>query len=165
MATTTEENKALVRHYNEEVFGRKNLDAIDEFVSPSHIDHTLPRGMPAGRAGTRQAISMYVKAFPDLSFTVDDMIAEGDKVVTRYTTHGTHRGALGPIPATGRRVAVSSVDIVRIADGKIVEEWGLDDRLAMLQQLGVIPAALGAVFLAGIAAGAGLTSLLRRVRR
>lgn len=165
MTTTIEDNKALVRRYDEEVFARKNLAAIDEFISPDHVDHTLPRGLPAGREGTRQAIHMYVKAFPDLSFTVDDMIAEGDKVVTRYTTHGTHRGPLGPIPPTGRRVAVSSVSIARIADGKIVEEWGLDDQVAMLQQLGVIPAVLGAVFLAGLAAGAGLTALLRRVRR
>lgn len=165
MATTMEDNKALMRRYDEEVFARKNLAAIDEFISPDHVDHTLPPGLPTGREGTRQAIDMYLKAFPDLSLTVDDMIAEGDKVVTRYTTHGTNRGPLGPIPPTGRRVSVSSVNVARIADGKIVEEWGIDDRLSMLQQLGVIQMVLGSVFLAGLAVGAGLAALLGRVRR
>ena len=165
MTASTEENKALVRRYAEEVFTRKNLAAVDDFVAPTHVDHTLPPGLPPGREGTRQAISMYLKAFPDLNITIEDVIAEGDKVVTRFTSRGTQRGAFGPIPATGRQVTISTVDIVRIADGKIVEEWGLDDRMGLLQQLGVIPALLGSVFLVGLATGAAVMALVRRIAR
>jgi predicted ester cyclase len=81
-----------------------------------------------------------LQGFPDLRVTIEDMIAEGDKVVIRFTTHGTQQGALGSIPPTGKQVAVPTIEITRIADGKIVEDWGLDDRLGMLQQLGLVPA-------------------------
>jgi predicted ester cyclase len=83
---------------------------------------------------------MTLAGFPDLRITIEDMIAEGDKVVTRFTTHGTQQEAFGSIPPTGKQVAVSTIEITRIADGKIAEDWGLDDRLGMLQQLGLVPA-------------------------
>ncbi len=117
---STEDNKALIRRFYEEVFNKKNLAAIDDFFAPDHVDHTLP--------------------LPDLHLTIEDMIAEGDKVVTWFTTHGTQRGALGDIPPTGKQVTVSTIEITRIAGGKIVEDSGLDDRLGMLQQLGLVPA-------------------------
>ncbi len=81
-----------------------------------------------------------LEGFADLHVTIEDMVAEGDKVVIRFTTHGTQQGALGGIPPTGKQVAVSTIEITRIADGKIVEDRGLDDRLGMLQQLGLVPA-------------------------
>ena len=137
---STEDNKALIRRFYEEVFNKKNLAAIDEFFAPNHVDHTLPPGLPGGLEGTKQAISMTLMGFPDLHITVEDMIAEGDKVVTWFTTRGTQQGALGGIPPTGKQVAVSTIEIARIAGGKIVEDWGLDDRLGMLQQLGLVPA-------------------------
>ena len=158
-----EENKALVSRFNEEVFGKRNLAAIDEFITPDQVDHSLPSGLPNTREGTRQAIAMTLKAFPDLNYQVEDMIAEGDKVVIRYTTLGTQKGPFGPIPPTRKRVAVSGIVITRIADGKIVEQWGLDDRLAMLQQLGLIPALFGFIFFAGLTTGIGLMALLRKV--
>ena len=108
---------------------------------------------------------MFLKAFPDLHLTVEDMIAEGDKVVTRFTSRGTQTGAFMGIPPTGKQVTVSSIVIARIADGKIVEEWGLDDQMGMLQQLGVIPVLFGFVLLAGLAIGVGLIVLLRKVRK
>lgn len=137
---STEENKALIRRFYEEVFNKKNLAAIDDFFAPDHVDHTLPPGLPVGPEGTKQAIAMTLSGFPDLHITVEDMIAEGDKVVTWFTTHGTQQGALGSIPPTGKHVTVSTIEITRIAGGKIVEDWGLDDRLGMLQQLGLVPA-------------------------
>ena len=82
---------------------------------------------------------MMLSGFPDLRVTIEDMIAERDKVVTRFTTHGTQHGAFGGIPPTGKQVSVSTIEITRIAGGKIVEDWGLDDRLGMLQQLGLVP--------------------------
>lgn len=162
---STEDNKAIVRHFDEEVYTKRNLEAVDELIAPTHVDHTLPPGLPEGREGTKRAIGMYLAAFPDLQLTVEDQIAEGDKVVTRMTTSGTQRGAFGPIPPTGRRVSVETVDIARIADGKIVESWGLDDRLGLLQQLGIVPAMLGSAFFTGLVMGSGLTLLLRRLLR
>jgi predicted ester cyclase len=106
---------------------------------------------------------MYLKAFPDVEITIDEMIAEGDRVVVRFTSRGTQRGAFGPLPPTGRRVTISSYLTARIANGKIVEEWGLDDQFGMLMQLGLIPVAFGIVLLAGLGTGAGLTALVRRL--
>jgi steroid delta-isomerase-like uncharacterized protein len=137
---STEENKTLIRRFYEEVFNKRNLAALDDFYAPDHIDHTLPPGLPVGPEGTRQAIAMTLAGFPDLHVKIEDMIAEGDKVVTWFTTHGTQQGVLGSIPPTGKQVAVSTIEITRIADGKIVEDWGIDDRLGMLQQLGLVPA-------------------------
>jgi predicted ester cyclase len=83
---------------------------------------------------------MMLTAFPDLHVTIEDMIAEGDKVVVRMTMHGTQQGPLGSIPPTGKQVALSTIDIVHIAGRQIAEEWGIDDRLGLLQQLGLVPA-------------------------
>jgi steroid delta-isomerase-like uncharacterized protein len=160
---STEDNKALMHRFFEEVFNQKNMAAIDEFITPNHVDHTLPPFLPTTPEGTKRAISMYLAAFPDLHLTIEDMIAEGDKVVTRFTSRGTQKRAFMAIPPTGKQVTVSSIVIARIADGKIVEQWGLDDQMGMLQQLGVIPALFGLIFLAGLAAGMGLLALLRKV--
>lgn len=157
------DNKDLVRSFIEEVFNKRNVGAIDQFVAANQVDHTLPANLPANTTGTKQAIEMYLRAFPDVRVTIDDMVAEGDKVAVRYTSRGTQRRAFVGLPPTGRQVAVPSYLIARIADGKIVEQWGLDDRLGMLQQLGVIQALFGVVFLAGLGVGAGLMALLRRV--
>jgi predicted ester cyclase len=133
----TEENKTLICRFYEEVFNQRNLAALDDFYAPNHIDHTLPPGFSVGPEGTKQAIATMLAGFPDLHITIEDMIAEGDKVVTRFTTHGTQQGALGSIPPTGKQVAISTIEVTCIANGKIVEDWGLDDRLGMLQQLGL----------------------------
>ena len=162
---STEDNKALMRRFLEEVFNKQNLAAIDEFIAPNHVDHTLPPFLPTTPEGTKRAISMFLTAFPDVHLTVEDMIAEGDKVVTRYTSRGTQKGAFVGIPPTGKQMTVSSIVIARIADGKIAEEWGLDDQMGMLQQLGVIPVLFGLVFLSGLAAGMGLIVLLRKIRK
>lgn len=137
---STEGNKALIRRFYEEVFNQRNLAALDDFYAPDHVDHTLPPGMPVGPDGTRQAIAITLAGFPDLRVAIEDMIAEGDKVVTRFTINGTQQGTFGSISPTGKQVAVSTIEITRVVDGKIVEDWGLDDRLGMLQQLGLVPA-------------------------
>ena len=159
----TEDNKALMSGFLEEVFNNKKLAAIDEYIAPNHVDHTLPPFLPTTPEGTKRAIDMFLKAFPDVHLTVEDMIVEGDKVVTRYTSRGAQKGRFMGIPPTGKQMAVSSIIIARIADGKIVEEWGLDDQMGMLQQLGIIPVLFGLVFLAGLGGGMGLMALLRKV--
>jgi len=137
---STEQNKALVRRFYEEVFNKKNLAEVNAFVDPQIVEHDLPPGLLAGSEGTRQFIGMYLAAFPDLHLTAEDMIAEGDEVTARFTIRGTHRGELMGIPPTGRQVTVTGIQVMSIANGKIAENWVNFDALGMLHQLGVIPA-------------------------
>jgi predicted ester cyclase len=136
---STEANKSSVRRFYNEVFNKKNRAAIEEFIAPNHVDHTLPPGLPAGIEGSKQFITMYLTAFPDLHFTVEDLIAEGDKVVARLTTRGTQQGVFMGIPPTGKQVTVTAIDINRIVGDKSVEHWLNMDTLGLLQQLGVVP--------------------------
>ena len=137
---STEVNKSSMRRFYDEVFNKKNGAAIDEFINPNQVDHAAPPGTPRGLQGAKQTINMYLTAFPDLHFTVEDIIAEGDKVVTRLTCLGTQQGAFMGIPPTGKQVRVKAIDINRIVGGKGVEHWLEMDTLGLLQQLGVIPA-------------------------
>jgi predicted ester cyclase len=131
---STESNKAVARRFIEEVLGKGNLALMDEITVPGYSDHSLPSGVTA-----RQAIAGLRAGFPDMHFTVDDLIAEGDKVATRSTAIGTHTGTWFGIPPTGKVVTLSGFSIYRIADGKLVEAWVQYDQLGMMQQLGVIP--------------------------
>lgn len=139
---STETNKAIIRRFFEEAFGKGNLAVVDEIVAPDQVNGgpgALPE-MPSGPEGSKMLITTYRSAFPDLHFTIDEQIAEGNTVVTRWTAHGTHNGELAGIPATGKRTTVVGLGVDRIENGKIVESWGLFDQFGMLQQLGVIPA-------------------------
>ncbi len=135
----TEDNKALNRRFVEEVINQGNIEAIDELIDPGVVDHSAPEGFPTGREGAKQFAAMMRSAFPDLHLTIEDMIAEGDKVVMRSTWSGTHQGEFMGIPATGRRVTVSAIDISRVADGRMVEHWEQFDALGLMQQLGAVP--------------------------
>ena len=132
--------KEKTRRFYEEVFNQHNADAADEFIATDAVSHATPPGMPNGLEGAKQLFRMYFVAFPDLHFSVENIIAEGDKVVARYTMSGTHKGELMGIPATGKTIAITGIDILRIAEDKIIEHWGISDELGMMQQLGVIPA-------------------------
>ena len=136
---TAEENKALVRRFVDEVQSGDNIDLIDEICSPEFVNHSAPPGLPADREGIKVVTNMFRGAFPDSYFAVEDMIAEGDKVATRKTFHGTQRGEFMGISPTGQRVSVELIDIVRIVGEKVVEHWSMGDNLGMMQQLGVIP--------------------------
>jgi len=136
---STEENKAIVTRFFEEVFNKKNIAFLDQYATPDAVDHLVPPNMPPGREGSRQFIQMFLTAFPDLHAHLEDIVAEGDKVVTRTTYHGTHKGALMGIPATGKAITGHGIDITRLANGKSVEHWGELDLLGLMQQLGVIP--------------------------
>jgi predicted ester cyclase len=137
---STEVNKASMRRFYEEAFNKKNRAAIDEFIDPNQVDHAAPPGTPGGLEGARQTVTMYLTAFPDLYFTVEDFIAEGDKVVARLTVRGTQQGIFMGIPPTGKHAMITAIDINRMAGGKSVEHWLEMDTLGLLQQLGVIPA-------------------------
>jgi predicted ester cyclase len=139
----SEQNKALYRRFVEEGFRKKNPraaeKAIEQYISPNCVDHAAPPGTPTGIEGAKQTIGAFLAAFPDVEITLDDLIAEGDKVVARFTARGTHKGAMMGMAPTGKRVTVTAIDIVRISQGKIVEHWESMDQLGMMQQLGVIP--------------------------
>ncbi|HEY7346863.1 MAG TPA: ester cyclase [Ktedonobacterales bacterium] len=138
---STEVNKAIVRRLFEEVFNKGNLTVADELVAQDGINYEAPPGItPDGPDGLKQAVQMLTLAFPDLHMTIEEMIAEGDKVVAHTTFSGTHQGAFMGMPPTGRRFTQQQIHIVRLADGKAVEHREVRDDVGMMQQLGVIPA-------------------------
>ncbi len=139
LSISTEENKSIVRRFVDEVQSKGDIDAIDELCSPEFVNHSAPPGVPSNCEGVKQVTAMFRQAFPDSYFTVEDMVAEGDKVATRKTFHGTHQGEFMGIPPTGQQVSTGLIDVVRIVDGKVVEHWSMGDNLGMMQQLGVIP--------------------------
>ena len=139
---STEQNKAVVRRFVEEMLSRHNLDVAGELFTDDFVDHDPedPDGRLSGVSGAREEVGVYITAFPDMEVSVDELVAEGDRVALRATVRGTHGGELAGIPATGKRVEVVAMQIYRLVDGKIAEAWLSIDRLGMLQQIGVIPA-------------------------
>ena len=136
---STEENKAKQRRVWEEIINKGNLAVADELFATNYIYHG-PVGMEfKGPEGLKQLISMFRNALPDIHVTVEDMIAEGDKVVSRITGRGTHKGEMMGIPPTGKHTTVTGIIITRWAGGKEVETWEMLDMLSMMQQLGVVP--------------------------
>ena len=135
---STEDNKALARRYIEEVFNQKNLTLVDELNSPDFVFHNASTTIQ-GREPYKAYLSMILTAYPDLHMTIEDMIAEGDKVVTRLTAYGKHAGDMFGIQATDNDLEMKAVAIHRVVDGQIVEHWSCKDELGFLQQLGVIP--------------------------
>jgi steroid delta-isomerase-like uncharacterized protein len=136
----TEENKAVYRRFLELGFNTGNFAALGEVLSADYVDHDAPPGIPPGPEGIAHLLAPYRAAFPDVHMTVDAQVAEGERVATRYTFRGTHRGDLMGIPPTGKQVEMTGTTIARIVDGKMVEAWVNYDLLGMMQQLGVIPA-------------------------
>ena len=136
---SAEDNKATARRWYEEVFNAGNLDLIHELFAPNFVDHDPVNPLP-GLDGVRQVVGMYRGAFPDLHITVEDWVAEGDKVVTRFRAQGTHKGPLLGITPTEKQVTVTGIDMLGFEHGKISEHWGNRDDLGMLQQLGAVPA-------------------------
>lgn len=137
--TQAEQAKDVIRRFVEEVQNQKNWDVYDELNDPDFFNHSAPPEM-ASREGSKVYLGAFLNAFPDCRFTIDDMIAEGDQVVTKKTFHGTHTEDFGGIPPTGKEVTLQYVDIMRVRDGLITEHWLSMDQLSFMQQLGVIPA-------------------------
>jgi steroid delta-isomerase-like uncharacterized protein len=135
-----EENKAVVRRFVDEVLNGQSLAAADELLAPDHILHymLLPEAMIGAKAW-EQAVSVYYTAFPDMVVTIDNMIGEGDQVGARWTATATHKGDLMGVPPTGRKVTWIGHGFYKIANGQIVEQWGIDDAMGLMQKLGAIP--------------------------
>jgi steroid delta-isomerase-like uncharacterized protein len=136
MSTAT--NKATVRRYFEQVFNEGRRDLVEEFLVEGIELHGS--GLAPGLEAVKQRQAMFAAAFPDQQMIVEDLVAEGDRVVARTTFNGTHQGEMQGIPATGKPVSVSMITIFRFDNGKIAEGWLVNDALGMMQQLGVIPA-------------------------
>ena len=136
---SSETNKAIAHRWYEEVFNTGNLALISELFAPNFVDHDPSNPLP-GLEGLGQLVSMYRGAFPNLHFTIEDELSEGDKLVTRFVARGTHNGPLMGIPPSGKQAIVTGIDILRFESGKIVEHWGNQDLLGMMQQIGAIPA-------------------------
>jgi steroid delta-isomerase-like uncharacterized protein len=134
---STEENKAQTRQIIEQGWNKGNWEALDELISADFVNHT-PVNPGESREQFKQRLAMFRSAFPDLVMTAEDMVAEGDKVVTRWRARGTHRGTFRGIPATGKQVEITGIAIDRVVNGKRVEGWAQLDMLGLLQQLGAI---------------------------
>jgi steroid delta-isomerase-like uncharacterized protein len=136
----SEENKALARRFLEEAFNKGNLGVADEIVASDYVLHdpAIPEEV-SGPEGVKQFVQMYRSAFPDTHITVEDQIAEGDDVVTRWTGRGTHQGELFGIPPSGNQVEISGITGDRFSGGKGVESWTNYDSLGLMQQIGAIP--------------------------
>lgn len=132
-----EQNKAIFRAIPEKVVNTGNLDAADHYFAQDFVDHTTLAGLPNGLAGFKAYITRLRSAFPDLHFTVEDVVAEGETVVVRATARGTMTGDFLEMKATGKTATWTEIHIGRLADGKVVEHWATIDQLGMLQQLGL----------------------------
>ncbi len=139
-AMSVDTNKALARRIYNEVINDRNLDLIDELMSPDFVDYENLPGVPnRGPAAARAGMAMLMEAFSDLRFTENDLIAEGDKVAARVTMTGTHTGEFMGIPPTSKSVDIQVIDILEFRDGLATAHWGSMDQAAMMEQLGLAP--------------------------
>jgi steroid delta-isomerase-like uncharacterized protein len=137
---STEANKTVIRRFVEEIFSRGDLALVDQLVAPQYVMHSTSSPEPIrGPQGLKGLITTLRTAFPDLRLTVEDMVAEGDRVVDRFIARGTHRGELFGIPPTAKQVAWLGIAIHRLVGGQLVETWASPDNLGLLRQLGAVP--------------------------
>jgi steroid delta-isomerase-like uncharacterized protein len=131
------DNKAIVRRLYEEVWNKRRLDVVEELISPSHaLNDPIVSGSQTGPELYKRRVVEFTASFPDLRFTIEDMIAEKGKVVVCWTISGTHKGGFMDIPATGRKVSVEGITIHHITNGKILDSYARWDALGLLRQLG-----------------------------
>jgi len=135
---STEENKNLVRRY-QEAYNTGKLDELDGILAPNLSSHNHLPGVPTGLAGAKMVHQGLLTSFPDSKTTIEDLVAEGDRVMVRGTTTGTHKGPFAGAPPTGKSFKVTTMSVFRIANGKIVEHWGVVDGTGVMQQLGLMP--------------------------
>ena len=133
------QNKTIARRFNEEVWGRGDQATLEELLDPDFVDHDALPGQAPGREGHKQILVAFHSAFPDLNVTTEDIVTEGEKVVSRWTARGTHHGELLGIAPTGNEVTIKGIDVLRVAEGRIAERWSQFNSLEMMQQLGAVP--------------------------
>jgi steroid delta-isomerase-like uncharacterized protein len=133
------ENKAVIASFVEEVINQGQLERVDDLVTVDFVELEPLPGQQQGREGLKQVIGAFRIAFPDIHWVIEEMVGEGDKVFSRFTWHGTHRGEFFGVPATGKRITVNGMVVDRVVAGKMAESRILMDGLSMMSQLGVIP--------------------------
>src|SRR5271165_2848184 len=133
------ENKTVITRFVEEVINQGQLERVDDLVAVDFVELDPLRGQQQGREGLKQVIKAFRSAFPDIHWAIEEMVGEGDKVFSRFTWHGTHRGEFFGVPATGRQISVKGMVVDRVVAGKMVDSRILMDGLGMMTQLGVIP--------------------------
>jgi steroid delta-isomerase-like uncharacterized protein len=131
--------KEITRRLNKEVWNQGKLSTIDELVSSDFVNHSPAPGLPADREGFKQFVMMYRNAFPDVKITIEDIVAEGDRVMIRWSATGTHKGEIMGVEPTNKEVDVTGMSENRISNGKVVEQWNEFDVMGMMQQIGAIP--------------------------
>jgi steroid delta-isomerase-like uncharacterized protein len=131
-----EENKAVAQRWSDEIWGKGNLDAVDELFAADFVLKFPVPGMPTDREGQKQMVSMWRSASPGIQWTTEDMVAEGDKVVVGWSGRSTHKGEFMGIAPTGKQVTLRGMSLLHIAGGKIVEMWTETNMLEVMQQLG-----------------------------
>ena len=131
--------RGVVERLHRDLLGSRDLATVDELFAEDFVSHTMPPGLPAGREGVKQFFAMFADALPDVDVRIEETVVEGDRAAVVTTTTGTHEGELLGVRPTGRRVAVTGIDWVRVADGRIVEHRGLTDIVGLLRQLGGVP--------------------------
>jgi steroid delta-isomerase-like uncharacterized protein len=139
-ACQLKKTKALARRFADDILNRGNVDVVDEIYTPDYVGHdpAMPEDVH-GIEGAKENYNMILSAFPDIQITIEDQVAEGGTVVSRWTMRATHQGELMDIPPSGKRVEFMGVSISRIEGGKIVEDWDIYDALGMMQHIGAIP--------------------------
>ena len=139
----SEENKALVRRFLDELHNKGNYDIVDELLAPGYPGQGTGGSAVGGGGASPEAVKEGARtrsaAFPDIQWTIDDQISEGDKVVTRFTMRGTHKGEYLGIAPTNKEIVTTGIFIHRVENGKLVDRWTGFDALGMMQQLGAIP--------------------------
>ena len=128
--------RELVERLHAELFASRDLGVLERFFAPDVVSHNMPPGFPAGIEGVRRFFETFRDAFPDATVRIDEVVVEGDRAAVATTIEGTHTGELLGMAPTGRRVAVTGIDLVRVHDGRIVEHRGLTDTVGLLRQLG-----------------------------
>jgi len=139
-----DDNKALVRRQYEQGLNRRDVKVMAECFTADYVHHMPMSPEPLGLAAFEEMFTGFLAAFPDMQVTLEDVLAEGDRVAARTSFRGTHQGEFMGIPPTGRQVAFAGNDIYRIVDGRIAEEWAQFDALGLMQQLGAVPPPPGA---------------------
>jgi steroid delta-isomerase-like uncharacterized protein len=134
-----DEHKAIVREHADVLFNQRRVDRTDETVASDYLDHAPLPGQAAGLEGAKQKWAMYLEALPDLHLSIEEMVSEIDRVAVRWIGVGTHQGELMGVPPTGRQLRIEGISIYRLVNGKIVEQREQWDRMALMQQLGVVP--------------------------
>jgi predicted ester cyclase len=131
-----DDNLELVRNMEEDLFNRRDITAVDRYVSPAYTLRTAEEGAPSGREAIKAYIAAYLDGFPDLHISIDQLLAIGEKVVGVFTFTGTHNGHLFGVGPTGRTISVRQIAIYRLESGQVVDEWEISDQLGLMQQIG-----------------------------